>query len=207
MKQLRRTVLGMTASVGLLSGCFSQAALRDGAAVAATTPAPDSAAQSLSFENLHTGERLSVVFARQGRKDPQAMAQISHVLRDHRTGESIAIDPRLVDTLFEIKTELLQRGLTRDVTFQVISGYRSVETNDNLRRNGGGQAERSQHSRGTAIDIRVPGVALSEVRDAAWCLQNGGVGFYPQSHNNFVHVDTGRVRFWPAQTTRWRCPF
>ena len=47
---------------------------------------------------------------------------------------------------------------------------------------------------GKAIDIRVPGVKLEHVRGAAKSLQRGGVGYYPSS--NFVHVDTGRVRYW-----------
>jgi uncharacterized protein YcbK (DUF882 family) len=47
---------------------------------------------------------------------------------------------------------------------------------------------------GKAIDIRVPGVQLDHLRAAARSLRLGGVGYYPSS--NFVHVDTGRVRFW-----------
>jgi uncharacterized protein YcbK (DUF882 family) len=47
---------------------------------------------------------------------------------------------------------------------------------------------------GKAADIRVPGVKLDTLRAAARSLQLGGVGFYPSS--NFVHVDTGRVRYW-----------
>ena len=47
---------------------------------------------------------------------------------------------------------------------------------------------------GKAMDIRVPGVKLDHLRAAAASLKLGGVGFYPSS--NFVHVDTGRVRYW-----------
>ena len=47
---------------------------------------------------------------------------------------------------------------------------------------------------GKAIDIRIPGVALSDLRDAAMSLNAGGVGFYPR--DKFVHVDTGKVRYW-----------
>jgi uncharacterized protein YcbK (DUF882 family) len=47
---------------------------------------------------------------------------------------------------------------------------------------------------GKAIDIRLPGVALTQVRDRALGLARGGVGYYAGS--NFVHVDTGRVRAW-----------
>jgi uncharacterized protein YcbK (DUF882 family) len=47
---------------------------------------------------------------------------------------------------------------------------------------------------GKAIDIRLPGVSLKHLRDAALDLKRGGVGYYPASQ--FVHVDTGRVRRW-----------
>jgi len=47
---------------------------------------------------------------------------------------------------------------------------------------------------GKAIDVRLPGVALTKVRDAGLALGLGGVGYYRRS--NFVHLDTGRVRRW-----------
>ena len=47
---------------------------------------------------------------------------------------------------------------------------------------------------GKAIDLRLTGVELADLRDAAWSLPEGGVGYYPGS--NFIHVDTGRVRRW-----------
>ena len=57
-----------------------------------------------------------------------------------------------------------------------------------------GVAKDSMHLTGRAIDIRLPGSALSDVRDAAKELKLGGVGYYAQS--DFVHVDTGSVRYW-----------
>ena len=70
-------------------------------------------------------------------------------------------------------------------------------TNAQLRERGGsnaGVASHSLHMDGKAIDIRIPGVRLDNLRAAARSLKLGGVGYYPSS--NFVHVDTGRVRFW-----------
>ncbi len=52
----------------------------------------------------------------------------------------------------------------------------------------------SLHIVGKAIDVRLRGVELQELRDAAIALQRGGVGYYEQS--NFLHVDTGHVRRW-----------
>jgi len=55
-------------------------------------------------------------------------------------------------------------------------------------------AVHSLHLVGEAIDIHLPGVELSRLRDAAMGLGLGGVGYYPES--DFVHVDIGRVRHW-----------
>ena len=57
----------------------------------------------------------------------------------------------------------------------------------------GGVARHSLHMEGRAIDVRLPGVPLADVRDAALSLKAGGVGYYA---GQFVHIDTGRVRRW-----------
>ncbi|MGA8310925.1 MAG: DUF882 domain-containing protein [Terriglobales bacterium] len=63
-----------------------------------------------------------------------------------------------------------------------------------MRQTTSGVAAHSLHMQGEAIDIRIPGIATSKLRDVALSLHRGGVGFYPQSE--FVHVDVGRVRQW-----------
>ena len=47
---------------------------------------------------------------------------------------------------------------------------------------------------GKAIDIQVPGIDTVELRNAAVAMKAGGVGYYPEE--NFVHIDTGPVRYW-----------
>lgn len=143
----------------------------------------------LSFENLHTGERLSATYWADGQYQRDALGDIDWVLRDHRTNASHPIDPKLFDILSALDT-----GFGGGVTFQVISGYRSPETNRMLVAASDGVARGSLHLQGQAIDIRVPGVSLTSLRNAAMGLQAGGVGYYPRS--DFVHVDTGRIRFW-----------
>jgi uncharacterized protein YcbK (DUF882 family) len=100
-----------------------------------------------------------------------------------------AIDPALLDLLHDLGA---RTGSTKP--FEVISGYRSPATNEALRRASDGVARSSLHMSGRAIDIRLADVALPALRDAAIGLHGGGVGYYPRS--DFVHVDTGRVRFW-----------
>lgn len=147
------------------------------------------APRALRFDNLHTGEKLAVEYWANGAYLPQGLRQIEQNLRDHRTGEAHAIEPRLLDLLYRLRTVL-----ETSEPFQVISGYRSPATNAMLASLGDGVARNSLHTLGLAIDIRVPGRALQTVRDAALALRGGGVGFYPRS--DFVHVDVGRVRRW-----------
>ena len=94
-----------------------------------------------------------------------------------------------MDILWEI-----QQVAGNGNAYEVISAYRSPETNDSLRRNRKGVAKKSQHLEGKAIDVRLPGTDTSRLRDIALELRLGGVGYYEQS--DFVHVDTGRVRRW-----------
>ena len=147
-------------------------------------------ARSLSFHHTHTGENISLVYAMGSEVLPQAQLALNRFLRDHYSGSVGAIDPQLFGLLFS-----LRRELETDTPFQVISGYRSPATNTRLRNTrGGGVAKHSLHMDGMAIDIRLPGVSLADLRDAATSLKIGGVGFYQQE--DFVHVDTGRVRHW-----------
>lgn len=147
------------------------------------------APRALAFRNLHTGEKLDTVYWADGRYLPDAMRHINWLLRDFRTDQIHPMDPALLDLL----TDLQARLHTRE-PFQVVSGYRSPETNAMLASLSDGVAQNSQHLLGKAIDIRVPGRRLDHVRAAATSLRRGGVGYYPRS--DFVHVDTGRVRYW-----------
>jgi uncharacterized protein YcbK (DUF882 family) len=146
----------------------------------------------LSFFNTHTGERLRTAYCCNGDYEPDALQEVNHILRDFRANEVKPIDPKLLDLLHE-----LSGTLETDQPYHIISGYRSPHTNAMLRERGGAQtgvASSSLHMVGKAIDIRVPGVKLEHLREAARSLKLGGVGYYPSS--NFVHVDTGRVRYW-----------
>lgn len=157
--------------------------------VAHATPIGASGARRLSFVNTHTGDTFSDAYWEAGSYVPDAMAAINQVMRDHRSGEAHAIDPRLLDQLHTLK------GLVgASAPYQIISGYRSPATNAALHEQSSGVATRSLHMDGRAIDIRVRGVDLPRLRDAALGMQAGGVGYYEAS--DFIHIDTGRVRRW-----------
>jgi uncharacterized protein YcbK (DUF882 family) len=145
--------------------------------------------RALSFSHTHTGEQLTVEYFSGGTYLQDALATVNHFLRDFRTGDVHEIDARLLDLLHGLA------GVTGTARpFQVISGYRSPATNEILRHRSEGVAAGSLHMKGQAIDIRLADVPLPELRRAALEARVGGVGYYPAS--DFVHVDTGRVRFW-----------
>lgn len=170
-------------------GLFAAAAcLVPSIARAAGLPAGE-APRRLAFFNTHTGETLEAVYYRAGGYDPAALRAIHHILRDHRSGCVHPIDPALLDLL-----HALGRRLGRDPRWEVISGYRSPETNALLRSRSRGVASGSLHTAGKAIDVRIDGLSCLTLRNEAAALAAGGVGYYPAS--NFVHLDVGRVRCW-----------
>lgn len=161
-------------------------------AAVAAPKGPAAPIRALSFVHTHTAERMEIAYAVGGQYQADALAKLNHLLRDFRTGDVKPIDPKLFDLLHELTVEL-----GNDTPFHIISGYRSPHTNKMLQARGGantGVASKSLHMVGKAMDIRVPDVKLKTLREAAADLKRGGVGYYPSS--NFVHVDTGRVRYW-----------
>lgn len=148
-----------------------------------------SSERTLEFINLHTDETLRCCYWANGEYDLDSLNEINHILRDHRANEVYEIDAKLVDFL-----HLLQKTTDSRTPFHIISGYRSPHTNEKLRKQSNGVAKRSLHMQGKAIDIRLPDVELTHLRDAAISLQAGGVGYYAKS--DFIHVDIGKPRSW-----------
>jgi uncharacterized protein YcbK (DUF882 family) len=146
----------------------------------------------LRFYHTHTNERLDIVYRRGESYLPQALGELDHYLRDHRTGEVRHFAPRLFDLLYDLAASVNDAG----GEIQVICGYRTPWSNEHLRTRGAhtGVALHSLHMQAEAIDIRLPGIPTLAVRDAALRLRRGGVGYYRES--DFVHVDVGRVRYW-----------
>ena len=144
----------------------------------------------LRLYHTHTNERIDVVYRVGESYISSAIDRLDEFLRDHRTGDVIQLDRRVFDLLHDL-TAAVGRP---DAEIDIICGYRTPWSNDFLRRTTPGVASHSLHMQGEAIDIRMPGVSTSKLRDVALALHRGGVGYYPESR--FVHVDVGRVRRW-----------
>lgn len=190
MSQAQRTQHTVSIRRSFLKASGLGALLLGAPALAKVTTPSAQVGRQISMNHLHTTETIGLVYAKGPVYLDPALNKLNHFLRDHYTQEVGVMDPAIYDLLHDIRTALGARG-----NYDIISGYRSPGTNERLRTTrGGGVAKRSLHMDGKAIDVRLPGVPLTELRDAAVSLQRGGVGFYPK--DNFVHVDTGRFRTW-----------
>ncbi|ATO33629.1 hypothetical protein DZA65_02623 [Dickeya dianthicola] len=143
----------------------------------------------LTLNNINTGERIKVEFSDGRRYNKEELSRLNHFFRDYRANKVKTIDPALFDQLYRLQVML---GSSKPV--QLISGYRSYSTNEDLRSHSKGVAKQSYHTQGKAMDFHIEGVQLANIRKAAMKMRAGGVGYYPQS--NFVHIDTGAIRTW-----------
>ena len=145
--------------------------------------------RTLSLSNIHTGEKITSTYWENGFYNPSSLRELSRVLRDHHNDTFIEMDKRLFDSLY-----LLQCRLDSNKTYEVLSAYRSPETNQKLSRLYSGVAKKSLHMEGKAVDIRLPSTDLKHIRNAALDMKMGGVGYYP--NNQFLHLDVGQFRSW-----------
>jgi uncharacterized protein YcbK (DUF882 family) len=153
--------------------------------------------RSLKVFNMHTREKATIVFKRNGRFDQSGLRQLNQFMRDWRRNEPTKMDPRLFDLLWEAYK---QSGSNDYI--HVVCGYRSPQTNSMLRSRSKGVAKKSQHMLGRAMDFYIPDVRLKKLREIGLKMQGGGVGYYPRSGSPFVHFDVGNVRHWPKMSRR-----
>lgn len=151
--------------------------------------------RTLKIHFVHTGEKAAITFKRNGRYDANGLKQLNNIVRDWRRNQPTKMDPRLFDLVWEVYKRAGASGY-----INVVSGYRSPETNSMLRSRSKGVAKESQHMRGTAMDFYIPGVPLKTLRELGIKMQAGGVGYYPNSGSPFVHMDVAGVRAWPRMT-------
>jgi uncharacterized protein YcbK (DUF882 family) len=142
----------------------------------------------------YTGERLDVTYFHGGRYDAKALRKIDSLFRDRHANVAGKIDPELVDYLVDIRTRL---DLPDTVPFEILSGYRTPETNARLARINKNVAQESFHMHGWAVDFRMPGVSGAAICAIAKTMQRGGVAYYPK--DNHVHVDLGNIRTWKSK--------
>ncbi|MBV8656141.1 MAG: DUF882 domain-containing protein, partial [Candidatus Eremiobacteraeota bacterium] len=151
--------------------------------------------RTIVLSNSHTSESGSFTYMVNGVYDQSALDQLNWFLRDWRLNEATKMDPRLFDIVWEVYRESGSRE-----PIDVLSGYRSPQTNAMLRRRSRQVAEHSQHMEGKAIDAHFIDVGPGRIRDIAMRMQEGGVGFYPTGATPWVHIDSGSIRYWPRMS-------
>lgn len=163
----------------------------------AAKPMPQNSAKAnsrtLYVKALNLNETLKSTYFDGNDYVPEELDKLNHLFRDRRSEEVLEMDPKVFDQLYQ-----LQSYFGHDKAIAMICGYRSPVTNEKLKVSNSGVADKSYHISGQAVDFYIEGVPLKMVQEAALALKAGGVGYYPKS--NFVHVDTGPVRFWPRDS-------
>jgi uncharacterized protein YcbK (DUF882 family) len=153
---------------------------------------PDALLQKeIIFVHPESGERLDAIYVRNGEYDPVVLQKINYLFRDRHAGVVGPIDPELIDYLVDIRTRL---GLPQTVTFEILSGYRTPETNRRMAWSNKQVAKESLHMHGWAVDFRIAHVDGRAICEIAKTMQRGGVADYPA--DNHVHVDLGNIRTW-----------
>lgn len=151
--------------------------------------------RTIVLSDQHTNESGSFTFMVNGVYDQAVLDKLNWFCRDWRLNEPTKMDPHLFSILWEVYRE---SGSTKPI--DVLSGYRSPQTNAMLRRRSRQVAEHSQHMQGKAIDAHFLDVGTARIRDIAMRMQAGGVGFYPTGMTPWVHIDSGDVRYWPRMS-------
>ena len=151
--------------------------------------------RTISLSSQHTNESGSFTFMVNGVYDQATLDKLNYFCRDWRLNEPTKMDPHLFDVIWEVYRE---SGSTQPI--DVLSAYRSPQTNAMLRRRSRQVAEHSQHMQGKAMDAHFVDVGTGRIRDIAMRMQAGGVGFYPTGMTPWVHIDSGSVRYWPRMS-------
>jgi uncharacterized protein YcbK (DUF882 family) len=132
----------------------------------------------LTLTTINHDETLTVpVLDANGGLASADLDRLAHLMRS-ATGDEHPIDARTIALVYRIQTHFAVPEI------RVVSGYRVPKPSSH-----------SNHGKGRAVDLVVPGVADEEV--ARFVRQMGfvGVGVYPTSQ--FVHVDIRpRSYFW-----------
>ena len=194
-------LLGYGAMNGGWRGATSSAALATVVIAAAVAPNSTELAvangdtRTVTFSNQHTNEEGSFTYMVNGVYDQAVLDKLNWFMRDWRLNEPTKMDPKLFDIIWEVYRE---SGSHEPI--DVLSGYRSPQTNAMLRRRSRQVAGHSLHMQGRAIDAHFLDVSTARIRDIAMRMEEGGVGFYPTGMTPWVHIDSGDIRYWPRMS-------
>lgn len=152
--------------------------------------------RTLDLVRPASGERLQVLYWRDGDVIDSAYDQVCHLLRDVNGKKSARIDPKLLETLWATQAFIARFGMTKPL--EILSGYRTPESNQRLIEEGVPAARKSLHLEGRAADIRIAHLHEEVLGELIRSFRQGGVGYYYRatSKGGWIHTDTGLQRTW-----------
>jgi uncharacterized protein YcbK (DUF882 family) len=152
--------------------------------------------RTLSMVRPQSGEKVKVLYWKDGEMIDAAYQELCHIMRDVNGRETAPIDPKLFETLWGTQAFIARYGIEQPL--EILSGYRTVKSNDALREAGVPAARQSLHTRGMAADIRIAKLNEQVLGGLVHSFRQGGVGFYYRSgpRGGWIHADTGLKRTW-----------
>jgi uncharacterized protein YcbK (DUF882 family) len=142
--------------------------------------------------NVHTKEVEKFFINRNFNSTKIGWRGFDYFCRDWRRQEYVKMDPNLLMKLLKVMESIAEDGGV--VRTNVLSAYRTKQTNEMLRSRSSKVAKNSFHILGKAIDVQIPGISAKKLHEYSKSVSGGGVGVY----KTFVHLDTGPDRSWGA---------
>ena len=136
-----------------------------------TDPLPTPSGNVWIYAENFNEEVRGNIYKADGTFDEAVLAQLDHLFRCKRTNEERAVDPRVYEMLSRIQDHYDGRRAT------LISGFRFAERDS------------SRHYHASAMDIRIPDIALDDLYAFAQTLDMGGMGMGIYPNSQFIHVD------------------
>ncbi len=143
-----------------------------------------------------SGEKAKLLYWKDGEIIDAAYQELCHLLRDVNGKETAPIDPKLLETLWGTQAFVARYGIESPV--EILSGYRTPNSNKKLIEQGVPAARQSLHIEGRAADIRLANLNAEVLGGLVRSFRQGGVGFYYREgpRGGWIHADTGLKRTW-----------
>jgi uncharacterized protein YcbK (DUF882 family) len=167
---LLKLKLATTAAAGLAAVASPLPMPAEALAMAVVERAAAPVEVKLHDENLQID--ASVAIRRDGTMDDATAAEVKRLFRCRQTGRAHVIARRTLAMLADIADKY-------DRTIEFVSVYRVQR----------GESPTSPHRDARAIDFRIRGVSMTQIRDYLWRKYTEvGIGWYPAEQ--FIHMDS-----------------
>ncbi|TMQ10859.1 MAG: DUF882 domain-containing protein [Deltaproteobacteria bacterium] len=167
---LLKLKLAMSAASGLAAAAGPVAMPGNAIATVIVERAAAPVEVKLYDENLRIGATIGI--RRDGAMDDATAAEVKHLFRCRQTNRERPIARRTLAMLADVADRY-------DRTIEFVSAYRVQH----------GESSTSPHRGARAIDFRIRGVSLPEIRDYLWrTYTEVGIGWYPVEQ--FIHMDS-----------------